>query len=692
MFDFLMQNIEVFAWTPQEMPSVDPTFAKHALNVDPSKRPVVQKVRRSSAAHIEAVMTEVEQLLKAGAIRKVLYPTWLANPVVVPKKNGKLRVCVDYTNLNDACPMDRFPLPRIEQMVDATAGYEQVSFMDAYRGYHQIALAPEDQEKTAFISPRGTYCYKVVPFGLKNAGATFQRSITKMFPGMLGQIFEAYIDDLVCKSIFARDHLQDLGEVFAVLKRRKLRLNAEKCAFGVSSGKFLGYIVSRQGIEADPTQIFAVQNLRAPTTIKEALQSLKQYLSHAPLLVKPFPDEDLYLYLAVSDHATSAELVRKEGMEHQPIFYSSKTMTDFQMRIVVLIEFPLKAVLRKTDTSSRILKFSKDLANFDIQFEPRTAIKGQALVDFFAEFTPGLQDEADALATAAEEARIQDEEVLEEPCSHPAEPLRARYTLGRKKPKRQWRLFSGDAWRMTVDGASNVHEAGAGIVLVSPSGTVHESAVSIGYPATNNEAEYEVLITGLQLALLLDADSVHIFCDSQLIVGHLNDNYQAKDQRMNAYVSHVLGLFRRFGRVEVEWIAREHNAHADALAGLASVYRTSGSRTIVFDEVATPSFEQSCQPVMAISLGPSDKPSIVKSEKQGILNAKENNLGSSKEPRPCGTPPPSPKELLKKCRRVFGMSKGSLEEENNSEVFCQRCTGTANLWYLYTSDRFGPKC
>ncbi|XP_058223229.1 uncharacterized protein LOC131332938 [Rhododendron vialii] len=641
MYDFLIRNIKVFAWTPQDMPSVDPSFAMHSLNVDPNRRPVVQKVRRSSAAHTEVVIAEVNQLLEAGIIREVLYPTWLANPVVVPKKNGKLRVCVDYTNLNDACPMDRFPLPRIEQMVDATAGCERLSFMDAYRGYHQIALDPEDQEKTAFISPRATY--KVVPFGLKNAGATFQRSITKMFPGMLGKKVEAYIDDLVCRSRFARDHLQDLGEVFAVLKQRKLRLNAEKCAFGVSSRKFLGYLVSHRGIEADPAQILAVQNLRAPASIKEvqrltgmvaalnrfirrsgdlcrpffgaiptsrcrfvwteeckqALKSLKQYLSHAPLLVKPLPDEDLYLYLAVSDHATSAVLVRKEGMEHQLIFYST--------------------VLRKTDTSSQILKFSQDLANFDIQFKPRTAIKGQVLADFFAELTPGLQDEANALATAAEEARIQEEEVLEGPSSRPAEPLRARYSLGRKKPKRQWKLFSGDAWRLIVDGASNVHGVGAGIVLVSPSGTVHESVVSIGYTAMNNETEYEALIAGLQLALRLDADSVHVFCDSQLIVGHLNDDYQAKDQRMNAYVSHVLALFGRFGRVEVEWIAREHNAHADALAGLASVYKTSGSRTITFDEVPKPSFEKPCEQVMAITLGPSQLDPVVAYLKNQVL-------------------------------------------------------------------------
>lgn len=126
--------------------------------------------------------------------------------------------------------------------------------------------------------------------------------------------------------------------------------------------------------------------------------------------------------------------------------------------------------------------------------------------------------------------------------------------MGNKRPKREWKLFFGDAWRLNVDEASNVNGAGLGIVLVSPSGTVHESVVSIDFPATNNEAEYEALIVGLTLALRLIADSVHVLCDSQLVVGHLNDDYQAKDSRMNAYVSYVLALFRRIGHVKVEWI------------------------------------------------------------------------------------------------------------------------------------------
>ncbi|KAF7130044.1 hypothetical protein RHSIM_Rhsim10G0176500 [Rhododendron simsii] len=145
-----------------------------------------------------------------------------------------------------------------------------------------------------------------------------------------------------------------------------------------------------------------------------------------------------------------------------------------------------------------------------------------------------MQDEANALTLAETEARIAATEAHMEWIQQPADARRTRFTLGQKRPAHEWNLFSGDAWWMTVDGASNIHGAGAGVVLVSPEGTVHEHVVSIGYRATNNEAEYEALIAGLQVALRLGADSVHVFCDSRLIVGHLNDDYQAKDERMNA--------------------------------------------------------------------------------------------------------------------------------------------------------------
>ena len=124
---------------------------------------------------------EVDLLLKIGSIREVKYPDWLANPVAVKKKNRKWRVCIDFTDLNKACPKDSFSLPHIDRQVEATAGHELLSFMDAFSGYNKILMRPDDQEKTAFITDRGTYCYKVMPFGLKNAGATYQRLVNRMF-------------------------------------------------------------------------------------------------------------------------------------------------------------------------------------------------------------------------------------------------------------------------------------------------------------------------------------------------------------------------------------------------------------------------------------------------------------------------------------------------------------------------------
>uniref|UniRef100_A0A2N9HLQ7 Integrase catalytic domain-containing protein n=1 Tax=Fagus sylvatica TaxID=28930 RepID=A0A2N9HLQ7_FAGSY len=197
----------------------------------------------------EAVQKEVERLLHAGAIRELHYPTWLSNTVVVKKKNGKWRVCMDFTSLNKACQKDLFPLPKIDQLVDATVGHDRMSFLDAFQRYHQIALSPEDREKTAFITPLGIYCYKVMPFGLKNAGATYQRMVTKMFKNQIGKTMEIYIDDMVVKGKLSQNHLEDLTETFRILRLHKLRLNASKCVFGVGSGKFQGFMVSHRGIE-----------------------------------------------------------------------------------------------------------------------------------------------------------------------------------------------------------------------------------------------------------------------------------------------------------------------------------------------------------------------------------------------------------------------------------------------------------
>ncbi|RVW20979.1 Transposon Ty3-G Gag-Pol polyprotein [Vitis vinifera] len=189
--------------------------------------------------------------------------------VVVPKKERKWQVCVDYTNLNNACLKDSFPLPRIDQIVDSTAGQGMLSFLYAFFGYHQIPMTPADEEKIAFITPHELYCYKIMPFGLKNVDATYQRLMTKIFKPLVGRTVEVYIDDIVVKSKTREDHVHHLQEVFHLLRRYDMKLNPSKCAFGVSVGKFLGFMVTQRGIEVSPDQIKAVMETPTPRSKKE---------------------------------------------------------------------------------------------------------------------------------------------------------------------------------------------------------------------------------------------------------------------------------------------------------------------------------------------------------------------------------------------------------------------------------------
>jgi len=206
----LKKNLNAIAWAAEDMPGIDIGITCHELNIDPTYKPVKQKRRKLGPERATAVNEEVERLLKVRSITEFRYPDWLANPVVVKKKNGKWRVCVDFTDLNKACPKDCFPLPHIDRLVEATAGNKLLSFMDAFSGYNQIMMNPDDREKTAFITDRGTYCYKVMPFGLKNAGATYQRLVNRIFSEQLGKTMEVYIDDMLVKSLDEHDHVSHL--------------------------------------------------------------------------------------------------------------------------------------------------------------------------------------------------------------------------------------------------------------------------------------------------------------------------------------------------------------------------------------------------------------------------------------------------------------------------------------------------
>ena len=215
-------------------------------------------MRRFHPDQHQIIQIEVDIFLAVGFIREVKYPKWLANVVVVPNNGGKWRVRVDYIDLNEACPKDNFPLPQIDYIVDATTGHGILSFLNAFSGYHHIPMHPPDTEKTAFITPHELYYYNVMSFGLKNAGGTYQRMVTRVFQPLIGKSMEVYIDDMPTKSKGRPDRTMHLQETFELLQRHNMKLNPLKCEFGVSSGKFLGFMVTQRGIEANLIQLKAI--------------------------------------------------------------------------------------------------------------------------------------------------------------------------------------------------------------------------------------------------------------------------------------------------------------------------------------------------------------------------------------------------------------------------------------------------
>ncbi|KAM2403587.1 hypothetical protein ACFX1X_031329 [Malus domestica] len=385
LISFLQENTEVFAWSYKDMPSISPDIICHHLSIDPKTKPVKQKRRSYDVERYKAMKAEVEKLEDIGFVREVNYPTWVANVVLVKKNPTKeslllqkvlWRMCVDYTDLNKGCPKDSFPLPLIDRLIDSTAGCELLSFMDAYSGYNQILMNPLDQEHTAFTTDRGLYCYKVMPFGLKNAGATYQRLVNSMFAEQIGNSMEVYVDDMLVKSKHADQHITNLSETFTILKRYQMRLNPNKCAFGVGSGKFLGFMISQRGIEDNPEKIKAIIDMKEPVTSKDiqnltgkvaaltrfiskatdryapffkalkgnkkyitwteecakAFRNLKEYMSKAHLLSKPEVGDTLIIYLSVLASAVSYVLIRKDSGVKRLVYYANKALQDAETR------------------------------------------------------------------------------------------------------------------------------------------------------------------------------------------------------------------------------------------------------------------------------------------------------------------------------------------------------------------------
>ncbi|XP_077226309.1 uncharacterized protein LOC143859514 [Tasmannia lanceolata] len=355
---FLQDNADVFARAPTDMPGIKPEVSSHRLGVDPTCRPVKQKKRHFALERQMAIREEVERLLRADFIREIQYPDWLANVVL-------------------------------------------------------IRMYESDIPKTSFVTDQGTYCYRVMPFGLKNVGATYQRLVNKLFRNQIGRNMEVYVDDMLVKSLSSQDHVSDLEETFQVLRDNKMKLNPTKCTFGITEPEIAQAPAAKGAITAGEP---AEDGARAGTI--------------------PLPP-----------------------VEHDPSI---------------------------------------------------------------------------------------------------AESL----------------------WEVHVDGSSNKAGCGAGLVLTGPDGFAVDYALRFGFRASNNEAEYEALLAGMNLVVQTGAQRLKAYCDSQLVANQIQGIYEGRDERMIKYLSQVRQLSSKFRSFEVVGIPRADNTKADVLSKLAA----SGYTTLVSKE------------------------------------------------------------------------------------------------------------
>ncbi|KAM1405500.1 hypothetical protein ACFX2F_000328 [Malus domestica] len=492
----LQEFKDCFAWHYTEMPGLDSALVEHRLPIKEGYKPVKQAPRRMSKEIEEKVKEEIERLVKAGFIRPAKYVEWLANIVPVLKAVTKaVRCCVDYRNINGTTPKDDYPMPMADLSIDAVAKHKVLSFMDGNAGYNQIKMAPEDIHKTAFRCPGhvGAYEYLVMPFGLKNAGATYQRAMNAIFHDLIGQSMEVYIDDIVVKSKTEEQHLEDLRQALARMKIHKLKMNPKKCEFGVRAGNFLGFLVHQRGVEVDKNKSRAIMESPSPTNKvqlqrllgkinflrrffanlagkiqpltpllrlkdkenfewgpphQQAFDNIKAYLASPPVLVPPQRGKPLKLYISASEKSIGSLLAQNnEGGKEQAVYYLSRILTEVETRYSPIERLCLALYF----TARRIGKWILALSEFSFQYVPQRAVKGQAIVDFLAEHQESQSERA----------------------------------------------------------------SGAGIVIVNPQGVYHYYSFLLDYQGnTNNRADYEALIIGLEILMDLGAVEVEVFGDS----------------------------------------------------------------------------------------------------------------------------------------------------------------------------------
>ncbi|XP_045792014.1 uncharacterized protein LOC123886769 [Trifolium pratense] len=488
LVELLKEFKDCFAWDYDEMPGLNRDLVEHRLPIRLDKKPVKQSPRRFAPEILSKIKEEIERLLRSKFIRTARYVEWLANIVPVIKKNGSLRICIDFRDLNNATPKDEYLMPVAEMLIDSAAGFEYLSMLDGYSGYNQIFIAEEDVAKTAFRCPGALGDF--LGFVVHKKGIEINQNKTKAILETNPPTNKKQLQSLLGKINFLRRFISNLSgkaQAFSPL----LRLKKED--------------VFTWGQDQ-----------------QEAFDEIKKYLSNPPTLMPPIRNKFMKLYISASDTTLGSMLAQEdENGEEKAIYYLSRVLNDVETRY---------SSIEKLCLCFRIGRWALALSEYSLSYKPLKAIKGQIVADF-----------------------IVDHSAIESPQNY----------------------IALEPWTLYFDGSRHQHGTGIGILIISPQKIPTKFKYRINGICSNNEAEYEALIAGLEILLSLGAKDIKIKGDSELVLKQLTKDYKCIKEHLIRYFVIANALLKRFDSIDIEHVPRIENHEANDLAQIASGYKVS---------------------------------------------------------------------------------------------------------------------
>ncbi|MCO5551944.1 hypothetical protein L7F22_005451 [Adiantum nelumboides] len=577
---------------------------QHHIDLKPDAKLVAQKLRRLGVVQQEALLTEVNKLLKAGYIYPVSNYEWVSPVVVIPKKNGKWRVCVDYKPLNAATKRDHFPLPFQDEILNEVAEHERYTVCDGYLGYYQIRIAEEDQHKTTFITPWGCFGFRVIPFGLTNAPSIFTRFTSFIFQPFFGKSIRVFLDDF-CTYIDRVLHCQRVEEGLQRIYQYGGQLNPDKCHVTEKEVVLLRHVISQEGIKADPSRVQAILDFLPPNSARqvitfvqkvrymfcfihflsqiisplqqlanqevfsweqehlECFNEVKEVLGSLPTIMSLDPQGTYNLCPSVGLDAFGAVLMQNDPKTSYmgPIYFTSKVMTQGQKGYTDIeqLVFSLIVAIRKF----RSYLLPKPFIILTLEHNLPYAIQHMSISSKISKWILELQEYeytfivedntraslADVLTYKVKEKKItpkaQDKLDLS-----PQGELENAYTL----------LFDG-AYRRQRNKAS-----GGFVILNDEKQAVLKKGIQLHLAHSNNEPEYATLKAGLEECKSMGIRRLMVKGDALLIVGQVQGTWACKNSKLLQWLHEIKLLMKDFEAIQIEQISHQHNKEADNMA------------------------------------------------------------------------------------------------------------------------------